>query len=685
MQIIDVVPLTKGGPKAPVSYFTSKHANPGDVAKIPLRSRETLGLIIAVRELADAKAEVKGAGFTFKRALDVIPNKALDTGFVRTVARVAAHYASDLGTTLVALVPRAILEDPTLAGAEAKPRKKKAPAVVAEAPVTEATEITEAVEAVEKQDDAEMTKVAEVADAAEEIATQAPNETDRAARPRPQVLAVQLPDNDRYSYYKSLVREALARGSSVFFLVPSSHEASILEVELGKGVERFVTTLTGTLAKGELLRRWKAAIDAPHPIVVIGTGPFLSLPRTDIGVFVIENDLSGAYRMQTRPYLDIRSVAEELASERGASCLYGGPLLRIATLKRVAEGKIDEAAPLANRVLASSTCTVLPMKGIEQAESPILHADVVERIRGARTRNERVFLFCSRRGSSPLVVCRDCRETVTCTECGSPAALHKTSRGPELVCHRCGARRGADVTCKNCSSWNLRPIGIGVDGVVEEIQRLAPDAHVLALSSDAATTRKQAEKVVEKFYASGGTILVGTELALPYLRSDVEHAAVVSVDALLSIPDFLIHERIMGILLAMRRMATHTCAYQTRLPANPLFKHACHGNLADYTREEMKEREETGAPPYTLVITLTAAGDPKAIAEEMRTIAERFKNIENISSAVFPAFIPAKNGKKAIACMLTLPRTAWPHPEVIEQLRCLPQYVRIIVDAENVM
>jgi hypothetical protein len=69
----------------------------------------------------------------------------------------------------------------------------------------------------------------------------------------------------------------------------------------------------------------------------------------------------------------------------------------------------------------------------------------------------------------------------------------------------------------------------------------------------------------------------------------------------------------------------------------------------------------------------------------MKTIAARFTNIENVSSAVFPAFIPAKNGKKAIACMLTLPRTAWPHPEVIEQLRCLPQYVRIIVDAENVM
>lgn len=678
MQIIDVVPLTKGGPKAPVSYFTSKNANPGDIAKIPLRSRETLGLIIAVRELADAKAEVKGAGFTFKRALDVIPNKSLDTGFVRSIARVAAHYASDLGAALTSLVPRAVLEDPALAGAEPKPRKKK---VKEETPTEVVAESEESTTETPAETSAETVPETPT----EEITEEVPQTTERAARPKAQVLAIQLPDSDRYSYYKSLVREALARGSSVFFLVPTSHEATILEGELGKGVERFVTTLTGTLAKGEMLRRWKAASEAAHPIVVIGTGPFLALPRTDVGVFVIENDLSGAYRMQTRPYLDIRAVAEELASERGATCLYGGPLLRIATLKRVAEGKIDEAAPLANRILASSTCAVLPMKGIEQAESPILHADVVERIRGARTRNERVFLFCSRRGSSPLVVCRDCRETVTCTDCGSPAALHKTSRGPELVCHRCGARRGADVTCRNCSSWNLRPIGIGVDGVVEEIQRLAPDAHVLALSSDAATTRKQAEKVVEKFYASGGTILVGTELALPYLRSDVEHAAVVSVDALLSIPDFLIHERIMGILLAMRRMATHTCAYQTRLPTNPLFKHACHGNLADYTREEMKEREETGAPPYALVITLTAAGDPKAIAEEMRGISERFKDIENVSSAVFPAFIPAKNGKKAIACMLTLPRTAWPHPEVIEQLRCLPQYVRIIVDAENVM
>ena len=69
----------------------------------------------------------------------------------------------------------------------------------------------------------------------------------------------------------------------------------------------------------------------------------------------------------------------------------------------------------------------------------------------------------------------------------------------------------------------------------------------------------------------------------------------------------------------------------------------------------------------------------------MRGIAERFDGLDGVTATVFPAFIPAKNGKKALACMLTLSRTDWPREDVVTTLRSLPPYVRVVVDAEHVM
>jgi primosomal protein N' (replication factor Y) len=323
------------------------------------------------------------------------------------------------------------------------------------------------------------------------------------------------------------------------------------------------------------------------------------------------------------------------------------------------------------------------MKKAEK-DSYILHPSVIERVKGARERNERVFLFNSRRGLAPIVVCKDCGDIVNCKACGAPASLHG-GKNRALVCHHCGARREADFTCTTCGGWNLVPLGIGVEAVVEEIKKHAPDANVLWLSSDSTTTRTKAKKVVEEFYSSGGNILVGTELALPYIRKDIEHAVVVSVDALFSIPDFLIHERIMNILLAVRRSATHTVTYQTRLPEHPLFSFAMQGNLIDYVRAEIKERKETGAPPFSIVITLTISGEMKAISEEMKKIQGLFEGIEGLEVSAFPAFFPSKTGAKSLTCMLTLDRKLWPHHTIIGTIKALPQYVRVVIDAENIM
>lgn len=643
---MDVAPLAKGGIKGTLSYFTPHAVSVGDVIKVPLRAKKVFALVVAVRDIHAAKASIKSSSFSIKKAEDPVRFKLFTSSTIEAARQLADMYATDLGSILVSLVPKTILENPEKSGLKVGKEK---------------------------------TEDSETKEAEDEVL-----ETPCARAKKCEVLAVQMSDDDRHAYYKSLVREVLARGSSIFFLVPTSHDIERLESELSKGVEKIVFTFSSAHTKIQIAKQWKAALQADRPIVIIATGSFLSIPREDIGIYVIESDLSSAYRLPARPYLDLRTAAEYLACAHGSTCLYGGPLLRIATIRRIQTGDIHEASPLSYRLLSSALCSIVSMKKSSEYPSYILHPKLIERVQHARDRNERVFLFNSRRGLSPVVVCKDCGEMVRCEECGAPVALH-AARERSLMCHHCGARRGADYTCKGCGGWNLLPLGIGVEAIVEEVKKYAPEAHVLWLSSDAATTRTQAKKVVDEFYASGGSVLVGTELALPYLRKDIEHTAVVSIDPLFSLPDFLIHERIMNVLLAVRRSATHTVTFQTRMPEHPLFSFAAQGNLIDYVKAEIEERKDTGAPPFSIVITLTISGEANIITEEMKKIQELFYGIEGLEVSAFPTFIPAKGGNKSLTCMLTLNRKLWPHVHLVQILRTLPPYVRVIIDAENIM
>src|SRR5690606_4413135 len=120
-----------------------------------------------------------------------------------------------------------------------------------------------------------------------------------------------------------------------------------------------------------------------------------------------------------------------------------------------------------------------------------------------------VFWFVARRGLYPQTVCRDCGNEHICLNCGSSLVLHekkrvgtgkeKNDKTPErfFLCHRCGEKEGANVVCRNCSSWRLVPLGIGIERVFEEASSLG--FNPLILSQDRTPTKKSKKEVLTRF------------------------------------------------------------------------------------------------------------------------------------------------------------------------------------------
>ncbi len=633
MKLLTVVPISKGIPKDTLTYFTKNDVGVGSIVKISLRKKIVHGLVLEEKNVEEMKSEIKSLSYSMKKIEEAGSKSFLAPEFVNGVKKIADHNASSVGAVLFSLLPKNILEKNDKLTYTPKPKPK---------------------------------------DTFHEI------------------NLIQSDSEERFATYKSLVREEFAKNHSVFFCVPTIEDLMSAKILLEKGIEKYTFTLHSGIAEKELVETWKRINEETHPVLIVGTGSFLSIPRHDIGTIIIEKESSRGYKMQTRPFLDIRSAAETLAKEMKVRLVLGDIFLRVETLWEEKRGRYASLSPFKFRSLTTATCEIVDMKtpqDMKKMEFTILGEKIKKIISENIENNEHLFLFCSRKGLYPQTVCSDCGTIVSCGNCNQPVILYskKDSDGKPknlFVCNHCGERFDALVKCAHCSGWRLNPMGIGIDKVAEEIQSLYPESNIFIFDKDHITTHKKAEKVRDTFYNKPGSICIGTEMALSYLNQKIENVAVVSLDSYFSIPDYQINEKVFHILLEMRSTAQKEFLIQTRQHRAKIFEYATRGNLLDFYRDEIEERKSMDFPPFNTYIKLSLVGEKSKVRKEMESVKEMFLPYV---LQIFDAFTPGTKNKHTVNGLLYLPKEKWPEPELLLKIKNLPPQFSVRIDPSSLL
>lgn len=632
MHIVSVIPITRGISSEALSYFSAVEFAPGAVVKVPLRNRLVPALVVSTKSAELIKSELKNSTFSLKKISSTKSKVVFSTAFINAASEMAEYSAGSTGSVLANIVSKTILEH---------------------------------------------------ADELEPAAPSAPLVEDRSIIHEPYTL--QADEEDRFAHYKSLIREQFAHNKSVFFCLPTIQETKKIFEQLPKGIEQYTHILNTSLSKKELIEAWNKVITEKHCVLIIATGTFLGIPRSDLGAIIVERESSASYKTAVRPYVDIRTFCEQFAKRLNAKLIFGDLLLRTETLWRTKNGEIGELSPLKFRSMSTADTIVVDMKKYKTLDKPefrIISDELEALVKKSREANENLFVFAARRGLSPMTVCGDCGTTVRCTRCSAPTILHRAKEQPFFLCHRCGERRSAEERCKNCDSWRLTTLGIGIELIEEGLQNMFPDATIFRMDKDSVTTHKQALRLATDFYNSPGSILIGTEMALGYLEKPVENATVAAIDSLFSIPDFRISEKIMNILLRIRSFTQRTFLIQTRSRDQELFDFAAKGNLMDFYRGEIEARKHLEYPPFTILLKLTARGTPASAVKDMHFVEEHLKEYTPL---VFPAFIETVKRKTVLHALIRLPADSWPNKELLQKLLDLPPTIAINVDPESLL
>ncbi|MFA6354961.1 MAG: hypothetical protein WCW65_00850 [Candidatus Paceibacterota bacterium] len=617
MYIITVIPIQKGFQRENLTYFSGDEILLGSIVTVPLRSKTIDAIVIDVQDARDLKFDLKKADFQLKKVISLKGHSPFSDSFFTACEKMKDYTISNTGTIIKALLPSVFLEN-------LKNLNKNE---------------------INNNKDTEIKNL------------------------KQEKLIFQALTPDRMSWYRTLIRESFAKKESVFICVPTRYDIEQFKIEFEKGINQYVFSFHNDLSKKTLINNYNSCIKEPHPILIIGTGMFLSIPRTDIKTIIIEHESSGAYKQYARPFIDIRSFAEILSSIDKIKLILGDTLLRPDTLYRHDEGELGEVASPLFRLPEALRQHVVDMKEeIDEKGSKtfsILSATTKKMIDYAINHNESVLLFTVRKGLAGVTVCNDCGNTILCPNCSTPIVLYgskqrtatKIINSRIFMCNKCGHKESTEVRCSVCSSWNLTPLGIGTDRVYDEVKKLYPNTKIIQIDKETVSTDKEAHEAIREFYKNPGSILIGTEMLFSYINTLVTHSAIISLDGLLSIPSFNITQKILHIIEKLHEVTERNLIIQTRNPENPILEHILNGNVLPLYRQDLKERKQFDYPPYKRLIKITFGGTAGE-TEKARAFIDKF--LGGYEPQIFSAFIGKIKGQYITNTVIKIDPNLWP-------------------------
>ena len=422
--------------------------------------------------------------------------------------------------------------------------------------------------------------------------------------------------------YLQACAAALARGLGTIVLVP---EIALAPQTVGRFRARFgdvVAILHSSLGDAER-RDERDRIARGEARIVVGARSAVFAAMRGVGLIVVDEEHDAAFKQESDPRYDARTVAAKRAALEGAVAVYGSATPRPESWARLRRSSLSAriGVPLPRVRLVD-----LRREAGYPLSAPLLRA-----LGGLVEDGGRAILLLNRRGVAPALHCRACGVSRRCGLCDVALTLHADD---VLHCHHCGRAEPIPQECPTCGSVELARIGAGTQKLETELQRHLPELERIRLDADVSARPGALRETIERFRKADRAVLVGTQIvAKGHHFPGVALAAVVDADTGLALPDFRAEERTFQLVtqLAGRsgRDAPGRVLVQTFQPDATPLRHAVNHDVAGFLAGELERREALGYPPYRHLVSILVAGpEREAPLAALRELRARLDGIE---------------------------------------------------------
>ena len=429
--------------------------------------------------------------------------------------------------------------------------------------------------------------------------------------------------------YIDLIKEQLAQGKQVLYLLP--------EIALTAQLVQRLENILGSVAvyhskfnNAERVEIWNKVLSGETKIV-LGARSSVFLPFQHLGLIITDEEHDSSYKQQEpAPRYQCRDAAVYLAKQFNAKVLLGSATPSIESYAN-AHAKKYGLVKLGSRFGDVQTPEIKFVSITEANKKKEIVSGITfvlrDEIQLALNKNEQVILFQNRRGYAPYIACNVCNWIPQCKNCDVSLTYHKFTN--DLRCHYCGFTQSNVNTCKSCGSHELQQKGLGTERIEEDLKVLFPAAKIGRMDYDTVKSKHGHHKIIEAFEEGVYDILVGTQMVTKGLDfNNVSLVGVLNADALLYYPDFRAMERAYQLLLqvsgrAGRREKRGNVLIQIGNVHHVIADYILNDSYPDFYNTQMLERKQYNYPPYSRLIQLRIKHkDVKTAMEAASKIAE---------------------------------------------------------------
>lgn len=632
MYVIQVTPLIRGTRLESLSYFSAINYEIGSFISVPIRKKNQPAVVMSCKPVSDTKTTLKSAAFSLRR-LPAQKNPVVVPESIRnTAATLAKKYPVSAGAILYNLLPP-----------DVRNGSRPYPNIFTH----------------QHQEDS-----------------------------TPNMLTARI--DERFVRYQGHIRSTFAQRGSTLFIVPTTTDITYAAKELSLGITERVVIIASTQTKKQRDDAFSQLADTTKPKLIITTPAYAYIERADIKSVIIEQSASSHYVMRTRPYLDHREALLTYTKTSGRSILLGDTVPRTEDEVKRRQDLYVTYGEEVKRIVFPAPLTYINQKDKPQPEKETPFELFSPRLKDTVSltfeTKGRVFFYCARRGLSPVVACVDCGFIFRCPESNSPYSLVRTMKnGEELrwfVSSTSGRRIPAADICEQCGSWRLRERGIGIQQVYDEWKALYPEHTVFLLDGETAPTAAKARAIIKEFYETKSSILIGTQIALPYLYRGVDVSAVISLDAARATPTWRADESLFRLLLRLRECTEKEVLLQSRTEADTLIEYASRGAIERFYDDEIGLRQLLKYPPFVTFILLTWSGDYDVVMKAEETV-EATINSPLAQYYTNPLSTKSKTHRHALLRVPVADTDLY--EELIQKIKHLPPYVKVEINPERIV
>ena len=620
----------------PLVYESEYFLPAGTLVRVPLGSRDTLGLVWPGEPAAPPLAQIKPV----HEALTDIA--ALDTHWLELMAFAAAYYQRSVGEFALGSLPPSLRDLSRQQLLRKLDKRAKAAAVIApHNPDALLPELT-----------------AEQSQVLQQLATGSGT-----------FLLHGNTGSGKTEVYLRRAAQVMAMDpqAQVMMLVPEINLTPQLEERVRQRFaalgDQAIVSMHSGMTPAQRLNSWLSA-HTGQARLVLGTRLAVLASVPHLKLIVVDEEHDPSYKQQEGARYSARDLAVYRGRLQSAQVILGSATPSLESWHHSRAPVDGQDTPRYVRLSMPSRIgqgSLPQLRRVDMGKQPrrtLVSAPLLAAMRERLGRGEQVLVLLNRRGYAPVLHCTACGWKSECPHCSAFRVFHKSDRS--LRCHHCSLSQSVPRACPACGNQDIGALGHGTEKIEEHLAELLHDqrrqdgtpVRIARIDADSTRGKGELERQLAQVHDGDVDVLVGTQMvAKGHDFRRVTLVAALNPDGALFSADFRAPERLFALLSQAAGRAgrdadlsqVHGCEMwvQTFHPAHPLFECLKHHDVAGFAEQQLTERRQAGLPPFSFQALLRAEArtqeGAQAFLNAAREVGQQWLSSQSQAVTVYPA------------------------------------------------